>query len=345
MEKPFLDVLKNRAITEQPVWWMMRQAGRYLPEYREVRAEAGSFLDLAYNPDFATEVTLQPIRRYGMDAAILFSDILVIPHALGQNLRFVQGEGPKLDPVTSPMELGFDRFEDILKPVYAAVRQIRYKLNEEGFEETSLIGFAGAPWTVACYMIEGGGSKDFAKAKTLAYANDAGFAGLIDLICEATVEYLCRQVEAGAEALQIFDTWAGLLDEAGFKRWSIDPAVRIIAGVREKYPHIPIIGFPRGAGSLYLSYVLETGVDGVSIDPSVAAAWAAKYLQPHCVVQGNLDPIRLLAGGEELDKAVDHVFENLSYGPHIFNLGHGIHKDTPPEHVGQLAQKLKSGIK
>ncbi len=340
MEKPFLDVVKNKSVRDKPVWWMMRQAGRYLPEYLEVRGKAGSFLKLAYTPEYAAEVTLQPIRRYDMDAAILFSDILVIPHALGQDLKFVQGEGPKLTPIDSVSELNYNNFDQVLSPVYQAVGKIKSQLHDEGFTEKTLIGFAGAPWTVACYMIEGGGSKDFANVKRFAYGNSVEFQKIIDLLCEATARYLCAQIQAGAEVIQIFDTWAGLLDEKGFRDFCIAPIKKIIETVRSEYPDIPVIGFPRGAGALYEDFVKETGVNVVGIDPSISPKWAAKVLQPHCVVQGNLDPIRLLAGGAYLEDAIDDVLSHLSQGPHIFNLGHGIHKDTPLEHVERLRNQI-----
>lgn len=346
-EKPFLTVLSSKRGNPNQVpaapWWMMRQAGRYLPEYREIRGQAGGFLDLVYNPELACEVTMQPIRRYRMSAAILFSDILVVPQALGQDVRFEEGEGPVLQPVRDEAALAAlrqDRFDDILAPVYQTVRNIRASLSAEGFHDTALIGFAGSPWTVASYMVEGGGSKEFIHAKTWAYGDPRSFARLIDLLIDHTTAYLLEQVRAGAEAVQLFDSWAGVLDKDAFRALVTEPTRRIVARLKDEYPDVPVIGFPRGAGVKYLDYVQGTGVDAVSLDPSVPTKWAARMLQPHCVVQGNLDPVHLLAAGDQMTLAMEQIFADLKEGPFIFNLGHGIHKDTPPEHIDKLKELI-----
>ncbi len=337
--KPFLRALKGETVSPPP-FWLMRQAGRYLPEYRAIRADLTNFLDLCYSPAQACEVTLQPLRRYGMDAAILFSDILVVPDALGQQVAFHQGEGPVLTPVRSAGDLdglSLSGLHDHLAPVYETVRLLKDAIPKT----TALIGFAGAPWTVATYMVEGGGSKEFGHAKSMAYGNPQLFGRLIDLLVQATGDYLIRQIDQGAEAVQIFDSWAGALPEAEFVRWVIEPNRRLVDRIHQERPGVPVIGFPRGAGVLYERFVIETGVDGVSIDTSVPVAWAAKTLQPHCTVQGNLDPILLVAGGEAMDRAIDAIIETLGQGPFIFNLGHGIVPQTPPEHVARLAERVR----
>ena len=337
--KPFLRALAGETLTPPP-FWLMRQAGRYLPEYRATRAEAGSFLDLCYNSDLACEVTLQPLRRYGFDAAILFSDILVIPDALRQQVAFKEGEGPVLTPIRSAEDLsGLDLsgLHEHLAPVYATVK----KLSAAIPKTTALIGFAGAPWTVATYMIEGSGSKDFAKAKGMMFGQPELFARLMELLVQATGDYLIRQIDNGAEAIQIFDTWAGALPEDMFERWVIGTTRSLVERIRAERPGVPVIGFPRGAGYLYKRYVTETKVSGVSLDPSVPLEWAAAELQPLCTVQGNLDPILLVAGGEALDAGIDRVLKTLSKGPFIFNLGHGITPPTPPDNVARLAERVK----
>lgn len=337
--KLFLRTLAGEKQTVPPIW-LMRQAGRYLPEYRKLRAEVDGFLALCYDSDRACEVTLQPIRRYAFDAAILFSDILVIPHALQQKVWFVEGEGPKLEPLKDSSELGILKPEAVLghlQPVFETVAKIQAALPLE----CALIGFSGAPWTVATYMIEGGSSRDFAKTKMWAYRDPNGFQKLIDILVDATADYLTAQVDAGAEALQIFDSWAGALDEAGFRQWSIAPIKAIVAKVRDRHPQIPIIGFPRGAGPLYAEFAGETGVNAVSLDQGLPAAWAAETLQGSVTTQGNLDPMALLAGGAALDGAVDHILDAFSGGPHVFNLGHGIIKETPPEHVTRLVSRIR----
>lgn len=318
----------------------MRQAGRYLPEYRQVRAQAGGFLDLCMNPELACEVTLQPLRRYGMDAAILFSDILIVPHALGQGLRFAEGEGPVLDAIRNQeglLKLNMSGFHLRAAPVYETVSRIRAALDQR----TALIGFAGSPWTVACYMVEGGGSKEYAHVKRFAYTDPVGFGRLIDILVEATVEYLSRQIDAGAEVVQLFDSWAGALSAADFQRFVINPTKRITTELKASYPHVPIIGFPRMAGLNLQSFVDKAGVDAVSLDPGVPPEWAARHLQGKVTVQGNLDPVLLIAGGEAMDRAVLDVLHTLGHGPFIFNLGHGIIKETPPENVSRLAALLR----
>lgn len=340
-EKNFLSVLQGK-ITDRIPFWFMRQAGRYLPEYRDLRTQAGGFLDMVYNPDFAVEVTMQPLRRFGMDAAILFSDILVVPHALGQKLEFAAGEGPRLEPVRDEADLArFDFNETVLEPVYESVAGIRSQLGKEHFYDAALIGFAGAPWTVATYMVEGGGSRDMIHVKQWAYRDPDGFQKLIDLVSEATIHHLSRQVESGAEALQLFDSWAGVLDETQYERWVIAPTKKIVRALHDKYPDIPVIGFPRGSGMRYHSYVEGTGIDAIGLDQNVPLAHA-ETLQKTCPVQGNLDPVCLLAGGAALDDAAQKILASLAVGPFVFNLGHGVIKETPPAHVLQLANVIKN---
>jgi uroporphyrinogen decarboxylase len=340
-DKPFLRTLAGEAVWPPPVW-LMRQAGRYLPEYRATRETAGGFLDLCYTPEFAIEVTLQPLRRYGFDAAILFSDILVIPHALGQDVAFKAGEGPVLDALKGEADLArldVGRVLDHMRPVLETVSGLAKAIPET----TALIGFAGAPWTVATYMIEGGGSKDFATTKTWAYGRPDLFGRLIDTLVQATGDYLIAQIDAGAEAVQIFDTWAGALPEADFLRWVVEPIGRLTRRIQTERPGVPVIGFPRGAGMLYPTFVRETGVTGVSLDTSVPCAWAAEAVQPLAVTQGNLDPIHLVVGGPAQDAATDHVLSTLcGRRPHIFNLGHGIVPQTPPENVARLMERIRN---
>jgi uroporphyrinogen decarboxylase len=338
--KPFLRALAGETLTPPP-FWLMRQAGRYLPEYRAVRAEAGSFLDLCYNPKTAIEVTLQPLRRYGFDAAILFSDILVVPDGLGQSVAFREGEGPVLTPIRSAMDLdGLDisGLHDRMAPVYETVAGLAKSIPAS----TALIGFSGAPWTVATYMIEGGGSKDFANTKRLMWSDPETFARLMELLIEATGQYLIRQIDAGAEAIQIFDTWAGALPETEFRKWVIEPARKLVDRIHSERPGVPVIGFPRGAGIMYKTYALETKVNGLSLDSGVPLDWAAAELQPICTIQGNLDPILVVAGGEAMDAGIDRILKILGKGPFVFNLGHGIIPPTPPENVARLAERIKS---
>ncbi|MEH2509737.1 uroporphyrinogen decarboxylase [Nitrobacteraceae bacterium AZCC 1564] len=338
--KPFVDVLSGHRQPVPPVW-MMRQAGRYLPEYRELRARAGSFLDLCFTPEFAAEVTLQPIRRFNFDAAIIFSDILVIPHALGREVRFEVGEGPRLDPLDTPEKIkSLATTADFakLEPVYEALRRVRSELNPA----TALIGFCGAPWTVATYMVAGQGTPDQAPARMLAYRKPDAFARIIDVLVENSIEYLLGQLAAGADVLQIFDTWAGVLPPHEFERWSIEPTQRIVEGVRKKVPDAKIIGFPRGAGAQLPSYVERTGVNGVSIDWTAEPTLIRERVQSRVAVQGNLDPLVLIAGGDALDRAVDDVLENYARGRLIFNLGHGIQPETPIAHVEQMLKRVRS---
>lgn len=341
--KPLVAALKGQ-VQNRPPFWFMRQAGRYLPEYMELRAEAGGFLDMVYNPDFAAEVTVQPIRRFNMDAAILFSDILVIPHALGQKLEFVKGEGPKLDPIRNAKQLGkLAKYGEVsihetLNPIYETVSNVRSMLSREGYQDTALIGFAGAPWTVACYMVDGQGSKDFQHTKKWAYSDPEGFDRLIDILVTSSADYLIAQIEAGAEAIKIFDSWAGIVDENLFEKYIIAPAQKIVSLVKQKHPDIPVIGFARGAGVQNIRYVQETKIDGIATDQMTPVKWIKDNLQPLATVQGNLDPYCLLAGGKALEISALNILENLSGAPFIFNLGHGINKETPSEHVAQLSQ-------
>jgi len=321
----------------------MRQAGRYLPEYRSLRKEAGSFLDLCYNPDFAVEVTLQPIRRFDMDAAILFSDILITPHALGQKLEFVTGKGPQLDPIRNRAELGKINFDPVsFHQATSAVYETVKRLSSELGDDKTLIGFAGAPWTVATYMVEGGSSKDFQHIKKFAYSDPEGFQQLIDLLVETTVAYLIKQVDNGAETLQIFDSWAGVLGTAAFERWVIAPTRQLIDKIRVVHPDIPIIGFPKGVGLYYPDYARKTGITAVSFDHTLPLDFVRDQLQSICPVQGGLDNGALLAGGSAMLEQADRIIEALSGGPFIFNLGHGVIKETPPEHVAALSAHLKS---
>lgn len=338
-QKKLIRALKKERQGQAPIW-LMRQAGRYLPEYKQTRATAGSFLDLCYTPELAEEVTLQPVRRFDFDAAILFSDILVVPDGLGQKVSFVEGEGPVLEPVTRIEELAkldLARLVPHLAPVYETLRRLRKSLAPE----KALIGFAGAPWTVATYMVGGRGSSDQGAAKAWAYRAPEEFQKLIDLLTEATILHLSAQVEAGAEVLQIFDTWAGSLPELAFRRFALEPAKRIAGVLKERFPDVPMIGFPRGAGSLATDYFRETGLDGLSLDTGVSPAWAAKELQPLGCVQGNLDPLLLVAGGAEMRRGVEHILRSLGNGPFIFNLGHGIVPQTPPDHVAELVEIVR----
>lgn len=338
-KKPVIRVLQGETVKAPPVW-LMRQAGRYLPEYRKVRAGVKGFLELCYTPELAEEVTLQPIRRFGFDAAILFSDILVVPDALGQAVRFEDGEGPRLEPLKGAGDLSrlrMNEFHRTLAPVYQTVSRLSDSLPPD----VALIGFAGAPWTVATYMVEGRGSREFVRARGWGLEDPKGFARLLEIICKATAEYLCRQVEAGAEVLQIFDSWAGILPEYEFRNWVLGPTTTLVELVKKQYPDIPIIGFPRGAGIMYENYVAETGVDAISLDQTVPVGWAASHLQTMAPVQGNLDPLVLLKGGEALERGVRRILEALSDGPLVFNLGHGIIKETPPENVTQLLEIVR----
>lgn len=337
----FLAPLTGKVAAPPPIW-LMRQAGRYLPEYRATRTRAGSFLQLCYNPALAAEVTLQPIRRFGLDAAILFSDILVVPDALGQQVRFVEGEGPRLDPIRS---------EDALRQLdasrtrekFSIVHEIVARLRQDLPRETALIGFCGAPWTVATYMVGGQGSSDQAAARLWAYREPAAFARLIDLLTDVSIEYLSGQVKAGADVLQVFDSWAGSLPDNELARWVIDPTRRMVAALKERHPGVPIIGFPRGAGASTAEFVTATGVDGVSCDTSMPLCAMRELSELDITVQGNLDPLLLAAGGAAMDERIREILAAMKGRRHIFNLGHGIIPETPPENVARLVELVRAG--
>ncbi|AZN97090.1 uroporphyrinogen decarboxylase [Mesorhizobium sp. M9A.F.Ca.ET.002.03.1.2] len=332
-----LDVLKGKTVSPPPLW-MMRQAGRYLPEYRETRRRAGSFLDLCYDPDLAVEVSLQPIERFGFDASILFSDILVVPHALGRDVRFEEGRGPLLTPIsaTEIAALDGETFHVNLEPVYETVRRLRTKLPDE----TTLIGFCGAPWTVATYMIAGHGTPDQAPARLFAYREPVAFSQLLKVLADHSAAYLIRQIEAGADVVQIFDSWSGVLDEVSFEAFCVRPVAEIVRQVRAVHPNVPIIGFPKGAGGHYRSYRQKTGVTGLGLDWTVPLT-TARELQRNGAVQGNLDPLRLVAGGKALADGVEAILGALSGGPLIFNLGHGITPETPIAHVEAMMKMVR----
>jgi len=339
-QKKLLRSLAGETMDIPPVW-MMRQAGRYLPEYRATRAEAGDFLSLCYNSDLAAEVTLQPIRRYGFDASILFADILLLPHALGADVWFVTGEGPRLSTITGPEGLaalkGKDDIHDHMAPVYETVRILSRELPSE----TTLIGFAGAPWTVATYMIAGRGTPDQGPAHALKAEDRATFEGLIDLLTEGTIEYLSKQVEAGAEVVKLFDSWAGSLKGEDFNRYALAPAKRIISELKARHPGLPIIAFPRQAGEAYVGFAKAVGADGLAIDTAVDPLWAAEHLQPDGCVQGNLDPRHMVTGGQALVDETKRIVDALKGGPHIFNLGHGITPDADPENVHRMLEAIR----
>jgi uroporphyrinogen decarboxylase len=336
--KPLLDVLNGHR-QERPPIWIMRQAGRYLPEYRELRTKAKSFIDFCYTPSMATEATLQPIRRYGFDGAILFSDILVVPDALGQAVSFAEGEGPRLPPITTMEGLkALNESIDLerLSPVFEAIERIKGSLPRE----TTFLGFCGAPWTVGSYMIAGKGTPELAPSRLMAYRNPAFMEVLIEKLVAASITYLVRQFRAGVDAVQIFESFAGALTPDGFERWSIGPITRIIAGVREQVPGARIIVFTRNAGVGH-ARVIDTGANAAGLDWGVNGAWAAKALQPHIAVQGNLDPLAVVAGGDVMLRGVDRVLEDFGGGRHIFNFGHGIVPETPPEHVAALVARVR----
>ncbi len=338
MHKPLLETVAGLRQATPPLW-IMRQAGRYLPEYREVRARAGSFLELCYNPELAAEVTLQPLRRFDLDAAILFSDILVIPDALGQTVRFEVGEGPRLEPI-SPEGLGKLRPDNLiphLMPVLETLQRVKSALAPE----KTLIGFCGSPWTIATYMIAGQGSTDQAAARIFALTQPDAFKHLIDILVEASIAYLVAQLRAGADVVQLFESWALNLDEVSFRAQVIEPNRRIVAGVRAEVPGARIIGFPRGAAGMIGEYVAATGVDALGLDYAMPVGFAGKLLPQGLPVQGNLDPIRLLAGGAQMERRIDEILEGFANRPHIFNLGHGILPETPIAHVDQLVARVK----
>lgn len=338
--KPLLAVLSGERRDPPPIW-MMRQAGRYLPEYRQLREEKGSFLDLVYDSEAAADVTLQPLRRFPeLDAAIIFSDILIVPFAIGQNLSFVAGEGPRLTPPLASANL--DELTEVrarLEPVYATVARVKESLDPA----KALIGFAGAPWTVATYMVAGQGSREQAEARRLAYSDPGAFEAIISRIEDVTLDYLSGQIQAGAEAVQLFDSWAGSLAPSEFDRWAIAPTRRIVTRLKGSHPEVSVIGFPKGAGGRLAAYAAETGVDAISLDETVDPAWANRELPDGLPVQGNLDPLALLTGGEALQSAVASVLDAFAGRPHIFNLGHGILQETPIAHVEQLMALVKGG--
>jgi uroporphyrinogen decarboxylase len=325
--------------------WLMRQAGRYLPEYREVREKAGGFISLCTTPDLAAEVTIQPIRRYGMDGAILFSDILMVPWALGQGLRFAEGEGPVLDPIRDAAGIAAldpAQLRARAAPIFETVRLTRAAL-EAHAQKVTLIGFAGSPWTVAAYMVEGHGSRDFHTARGMAFSDPATFGRLIRVLVDATTDYLLAQAEAGAEALMLFDSWAGMLPPSQFRRWVIEPTAIIVRAVKRLHPNIPIIGFPRLAGPLIGEYVARTGVNTVAMDTSMDPKFASSAVPAHIGLQGNLDPLALVAGGGALEAEARQLLATMRGRPFVFNLGHGIEKVTPPEHVAQLVRIVRAG--
>jgi uroporphyrinogen decarboxylase len=332
-----LDTLRGHASDRRPVW-LMRQAGRYLPEYRELRAQKGGFLELVYDSEAAAEITLQPIRRFGFDGAILFSDILIGPHAMGQDLAFLAGEGPQLSPRLADTALeALQAAPERLQPIYRTVALVREQLGPG----TTLLGFAGSPWTVATYMVAGEGSRDQHEARAMAYRDPAGFQAIIDAIVSVTVDYLSGQIAAGAEAVQLFDSWAGSLAPDQFERWVVAPNAAIADAVRARHPGMPVIGFPKGAGSKLAAYARETGVDAVGLDETIDPLWAMRELPPGLPVQGNLDPLLLLAGGQALEQRARRILDAFAGRPHVFNLGHGIDKETPVAHVERLLEVVR----
>jgi uroporphyrinogen decarboxylase len=337
--KAVMRVLSGERVTVPPIW-LMRQAGRYLPEYRAIRQSTKSFLDLCFNPKLAAEVTLQPIRRFGFDAAILFSDILVIPHALGQRVSFEEGEGPRLDPLAEPSALNRlwqDVDQERLAPVYETIERVKKELPAD----IALLGFCGAPWTVATYMVAGGGVSDQLPARQFAYNHPEAFGRLIDILVAASAAYLVRQLQAGVDAVQIFDSWAGVLPPNEFGKWCIEPCARIAALVRAKIPKAKIIGFPRGAGTKLENYLAGVPVDAVGLDWMIDFDFARERVQKKRPIQGNLDPLALLAGGATLDRSIDAVLAAFSGGPFIFNLGHGVLPETPVAHVERLVKRVR----
>ncbi|PRX35366.1 uroporphyrinogen decarboxylase [Meinhardsimonia xiamenensis] len=328
-------------VQEVPPVWLMRQAGRYLPEYRATREKAGDFLTLCYTPELAAEVTLQPIRRFGFDAAILFADILLVPQALGAELWFETGEGPRLSTITTPADLArlkpAEAIHETLAPVYETVGILKRELPAE----VPLIGFAGAPWTVATYMIAGRGTPDQGPAHALMREDRATFAALMERITEATITYLSAQIEAGADVVKLFDSWAGSLTGEDFRDWAVAPARQVIAALKARHPGVPVIAFPRGAGPAYEGFAQATGADAVALDQSVDAAWAAAHVQREACVQGNLDPALLVEGGERLITETRRIVDTFRSGPHIFNLGHGITPDADPDNVARMLEAIR----
>jgi uroporphyrinogen decarboxylase len=337
ISKPLLSVLKGAKTDTLPLW-LMRQAGRYLPEYRALRAEKGGFLELVHDSAAAAEVTMQPIRRFGFDGAILFSDILVIPHALGQDLWFETGEGPRLAPKLVDISLSaLQPLPERLSPVIETVRQVKAALPPQ----TTFLGFAGSPWTVATYMVAGQGSREQAETRRFAYRDPKAFGEIITAIADLTVEYLSDQIEAGVDAVQLFDSWSGSLSPQQFEHWVIAPNVRIISKLKARHPHAVIIGFPKGAGGKLPAYAREVGADAIGLDETVDPNWAHQNLPKDLPVQGNLDPLALITGGEMLDQAITRIIDAFQGRPHIFNLGHGILPDTPIAHVEALVARIR----
>ena len=333
-----LRTLRGENTAERPVW-LMRQAGRYLPEYRALREQKGGFLPLVYDAEAACEITLQPIRRFGFEGAILFSDILIVPYAMGQDLEFLAGEGPRLSPRLVDAALdSLHAVPERLSPIYETVSRVKARLPAD----KTLLGFAGSPWTVATYMVAGEGSRDQHESRAMAYRDPAAFQAIIDAIVTVTVEYLAGQITAGAEAVQLFDSWAGSLAPAEFERWVIAPNAAIVTALRGRFPDLPIIGFPKGAGEKLPAYARETRVDALGLDETIDPLWAAKALPSGMPVQGNLDPLLLLAGGAELERRTIQVLDAFADRPHVFNLGHGIGQHTPIEHVEQLLAIVRS---
>ena len=329
-----ISTLRREKVDRPPIW-LMRQAGRYLPEYKKVRAGAGNFLDLCYNSDLAAEITLQPVRRFALDAAIVFSDILVIPHALGQVVHFKDRVGPVLEPLKSNYDvaaLSSSGVQNHLQPVYHTLSRVKAALPDS----VALIGFAGAPWTIATYMIEGGSSRDFAKTKSWAFGNPANFQKLFTVLEEAIADHLIAQIDAGADVLQIFDSWAGLLPDGAFQTWCVEPIGRIVARIKDEKPEIPIIVFPRLAGVRYAEFLKLDGIAAVSLDQTMSRKWAHEHLQSTLVVQGNLDPVYLVQGGNVLKREVEKILVAFAGKPFVFNLGHGVMQTTPPDHVAEL---------
>jgi uroporphyrinogen decarboxylase len=332
-----LDTLRGTNSAQRPVW-LMRQAGRYLPEYRVLRAEKGGFLALVYDSEAAAEITLQPVRRYGLDGAILFSDILIVPYAMGQDLEFLVGEGPRMSPRLVDTALAnLHAVPDRLKAIYDTVKVVKAALPAD----KTLLGFAGSPWTVATYMVAGEGSRDQHETRAMAYRDRPAFQAIIDAITNVTIEYLVGQIVAGAEAVQLFDSWAGSLAPAEFERWVIAPNAAIVAALKARYPHIPVIGFPKGAGEKLPAYARETGVTALGLDETIDPLWAAQALPPGLPVQGNLDPLLLITGGAELERQTCRILDAFADRPHVFNLGHGIGQTTPLEHVGELLSLVR----
>lgn len=333
-----LDTLRGQNLRPRPAW-LMRQAGRYLPEYRALRAEKGGFLALVYDSAAAAEITIQPIRRYGMDGAILFSDILIVPYAMGQDLEFLVGEGPHLSPRLVDVSLeSLSAVPERLSPIYETVKLVKAQLPGD----KTMLGFAGSPWTVATYMVAGEGSRDQHETRAMAYRDPMAFQAIIDAITAVTIEYLAGQILAGAEAVQLFDSWAGSLAPSEFERWVIAPNATIVAAIAKRFPYVPVIGFPKGAGEKLPAYARETGVQALGLDETIDPLWAAKALPAGLPVQGNLDPLLLIAGGAELERQALNILEAFADRPHVFNLGHGIGQTTPLEHVGQLLALVRN---